>query len=41
VRAVAGEPVVIVELVPAPGVSPFVLQNLLFQRTPGFLAWDR
>jgi hypothetical protein len=40
VRAVAGEPAVLIELVPAPGVSPFILHTMLFQRIPGFLAWE-
>jgi hypothetical protein len=39
VRAIPGEPVVLVELVPAPGVSPYILQSMIFQRMPGFLAW--
>jgi hypothetical protein len=40
VRAVSGEPVVLIELAPAPGVRPFILQEMLFQRMPGFLAWE-
>jgi hypothetical protein len=40
VRAVSGEPVVLIELIPAPGVRPFILQEMLFQRMPGFLAWE-
>jgi hypothetical protein len=40
VRAVSGEPAVLIELVPAPGVPPFILQEMLFQRIPGFLAWE-
>ncbi len=40
VRAVSGEPAVLIELVPAPGVRPFILQEMLFQRMPGFLAWE-
>ena len=40
VRAVSGEPAVLIELVPAPGVPPFILQDMLFQRIPGFLAWE-
>jgi hypothetical protein len=40
VRAVSGEPAVLIELVPAPGVPPFIVQTMLFQRIPGFLAWE-
>jgi hypothetical protein len=40
VRAVPGESAVLIELVSAAGVSPFILQDMLFQRTPGFLAWE-
>jgi hypothetical protein len=40
VRAVSGEPAVLIELVPARGVRPFILQEMLFQRMPGFLAWE-
>ena len=40
VRAVSGEPAVLIELAPAPGVRPFILQEMLFQRMPGFLAWE-
>jgi hypothetical protein len=40
VRAVSGEPAVLIELMPAPGVRPFILQEMLFQRVPGFLAWE-
>ena len=40
VRAVSGEPALLIELVPAPGVRPFILQEMLFQRMPGFLAWE-
>jgi hypothetical protein len=40
VRAVSGEPAVLIELLPAPGVRPFILQEMLFQRMPGFLAWE-
>jgi hypothetical protein len=40
VRAVSGEPAVLIELVPAPDVRPFILQEMLFQRMPGFLAWE-
>ena len=40
VRAVSGEPAVLIELVPAPGVPPFIVQAMLFQRIPGFLAWE-
>lgn len=41
VSAVPAEPVVHIDLDLAPGVSPFILQNLVFARTPGFLAWVR
>ena len=40
VHALSGEPAVLIELLPAPGVRPFILQEMLFQRMPGFLAWD-
>jgi hypothetical protein len=40
VHAVSGEPAVLIELMPAPGVRPFILQEMLFQRIPGFLAWE-
>jgi hypothetical protein len=40
VRAVSGEPAVLIELLPVPGVWPFILQEMLFQRMPGFLAWE-
>jgi hypothetical protein len=40
VRAVSGEPAVLIELMPAPRVRPFILQEMLFQRMPGFLAWE-
>jgi hypothetical protein len=40
VRAVSGEPALLIELMPAPYVSPFILPDMLFRRTPGFLAWD-
>jgi hypothetical protein len=40
VRAVTGEPAVLIELAPAAGVRPFILQEMLFQRMPGFLAWE-
>jgi hypothetical protein len=39
VTGISGEPVVLVELVPAPGVSPSIMQSMIFQRMPGFLAW--
>ena len=39
VEAMPGEPAVRIELLPAPDVPPFFLQTMLFQRTPGFLAW--
>jgi hypothetical protein len=39
-HVVSGEPAVLIELVPAPGVPPFILQSMLFQRIPGFLAWE-
>jgi hypothetical protein len=40
VRAVSGGPAVLIELVPASGVRPFILPEMLFQRIPGFLAWE-
>ena len=40
VHAVSGEPGVLIELVPAPGVPPFIVQTMLFHRIPGFLAWE-
>ena len=40
VRAISGEPAVLIELVSALGVRPFILQEMLFQRMPGFLAWE-
>jgi hypothetical protein len=40
VHAVSGEPAVLIELVPAPGVPPSIVQTMLFQRIPGFLAWE-
>jgi hypothetical protein len=40
VRAVSGESAVLIELGPAPGVPPFIVQTMLFQRIPGFLAWE-
>jgi hypothetical protein len=40
VHAVSGEPAVLIELAPAPGVRPFILQEMLFQHMPGFLAWE-
>lgn len=40
VAAVPGEPVALVELVPAPGVPRSILTNLLFSRTLTFLAWS-
>ena len=40
VRAVSGDPAVLIELGLAPGVSPFIVQTMLFQRLPGFLAWE-
>jgi hypothetical protein len=40
VRAVSGEQAVLIEIGPAPGVSPFIVQTMLFQRIPGFLAWE-
>jgi hypothetical protein len=40
VRAVSGGPAVLIELAPAPGVRPFILQEMLFQRMLGFLAWE-
>jgi hypothetical protein len=40
VRVVPEEPAVLIELIPAPGVRPFLLQEMLFQRMPGFLGWE-
>jgi hypothetical protein len=40
VHAVSGEPAVLIELMLAPGVRPFILQEMLYQRLPGFLAWE-
>jgi hypothetical protein len=40
VRAESVDPAVLIELLPAPGVRPFILQEMLFQRVPGFLAWE-
>ena len=40
VRAVPEEPAVLIELMPAPGVRPFLVQEMLFRRMPGFLAWE-
>jgi hypothetical protein len=40
VHAVCGEPAVLIELLPGPGVRSFILQEMLFQRMPGFLAWE-
>jgi len=40
IRAMSGEPVVLIELVPAPGVSPGILQELLSTRALDFLAWE-
>jgi hypothetical protein len=40
IHAVSGEPAVLIELVPASGVRSFILQEMLFQRIPGFLAWE-
>jgi hypothetical protein len=39
VQAIPGEPAALIELTSTPGVPPLILQNLLFQRIPGFLAW--
>jgi hypothetical protein len=39
VQAIPGEAAVLVELTPAPGVPPRILQDLLFRRVPGFVAW--
>ena len=40
VRAGADESAVLIELATGPGVRPFILQEMLFQRIPGFLAWE-
>ena len=40
IRAVPEEPALLIELTPAPGVRPYLLQEMLFQRMPGFLAWE-
>jgi hypothetical protein len=40
VCAVSGESAVLIELVPAPGVRSYILQEMLFQRMPSFLAWE-
>ena len=40
VRAVSAEPAVLIELSSAPGVPPFIVPTMLFQRLPGFLAWE-
>jgi hypothetical protein len=40
VRALSGEAALLIELTPAPYVSPFILPDMLFRRTPGFMAWD-
>jgi hypothetical protein len=40
VLALSAEPAVLIELMPAAGVRPFILQDTLLRRIPGFLAWD-
>ncbi len=40
VHAVPGEPAIQIALRPAPDVSPFILQTMIFQRAPGFLGWS-
>jgi hypothetical protein len=40
VQAVPGEAAVLIELTPAPGVSPRILVEMLFRRDLGFLAWS-
>jgi hypothetical protein len=40
VHAVSGEQAVLIELMPAPDVRPYILQEMLFQRMPGFLVWE-
>jgi hypothetical protein len=40
VHAISGDPTVLIELVPGPGVPGSIVQSMLFQRIPGFLAWD-
>jgi hypothetical protein len=39
IRVIPGDAAILVELAPAPGVPPFILQQMVFQRSPGFLAW--
>lgn len=39
VMALPEDAAILVELTPAPAVSPFILQSMVFQRAPGFLAW--
>ena len=39
VHPVPGEPVALIELTPAAGVPPFILLDLVYRRTPGFLGW--
>ena len=39
VQAIAGEPAVLIELVPAAGTPASLVQRLVFVRIPGFLAW--
>jgi hypothetical protein len=31
---------VLIELTPGPGVSPHLLDRMVFTRMPGFLAWS-
>jgi hypothetical protein len=40
VRALSAEPAVLIELMPAAGLRPFILQDMLFRRIPGFPARD-
>ena len=40
VHALSAEPAVLIELLPAAGVRPFILQDMVFRRISGFLARD-
>jgi hypothetical protein len=40
VCALSAEPAALIELMPAAGVRPFILQDMWFRRIPGFLAGD-
>jgi hypothetical protein len=40
VRALSAEPAVLIELLPAAGVRPFILQDMVLRRISGFLARD-